>query len=113
MNDFKRKVQECRDRAQSLAAGLEIFLIEQPSYKELDDTTTDLAALDGVWVYTQEWVAFWSECKTMSFGTLVADDMDREYVVRKQSVCNHSSACHTRLSASFTERKSSRRTLSN
>jgi dynein heavy chain len=78
LNDFKRKVQECRDRAQALAAGLEIFNIEQPSYKELDDTTKDTEQLEIVWGYTKEWVAFWSECKICPFMDLNSADMDLE-----------------------------------
>ena len=78
MHAFQRKVQECRDRAAALAAGLDIFNIEQPSYKDLDDTSKDLEALEGVWVMTQQWVAYWFECKTQRFRELKSDDMDRE-----------------------------------
>lgn len=112
INDFKRKVGECRSRATSLAAGLEIFNIDQPSYTDLDDTTREIGlfvshctcffdsrlllpnlpkilmwilmicnfteALEGIWQATQQWMAFWQDCKVCKFMELKSEDMDRE-----------------------------------
>jgi len=78
INDFKRRIADNRARAEAMKRGMEIFAIEQPDYKETDETEKDLLQLEKVWVLMRDWLSKWNEWRTGVFSSLVVKELDLE-----------------------------------
>lgn len=65
-----------KNQEATLKRGLNIFKIEQPSSKELQQIEKDLEHLEQIWRITKEWEELWDSWKTGKFVELVTEDME-------------------------------------
>jgi len=76
--DFKKRLADNRARADAMKRGMEIFNIEQPEYKETDETEKELLMLERVWLLMKEWLEKWNGWRTQQFSSLVVKELDTE-----------------------------------
>ena len=76
VNDYKTNVNNLKEQEANLKRGLNIFKIEQPSSKELQQIEKDLDHLDQVWHITKDWEGLWDSWKTGQFVDLVTEEME-------------------------------------
>ncbi|XXQ31513.1 AAA+ ATPase domain-containing protein [Plasmodiophora brassicae] len=78
VDSWRKRVQESRGAAAAMKPGLDIFGVAQPTYKDLEDTERDLAALQAIWELTSAWHANWQSWKTAIFRQLNPEEMDAQ-----------------------------------
>lgn len=65
-------------QASDLKAGMDIFGIPQPAYKELGSTERDIDLLQKIWTVVEEWEASYSSWKDGKFRDIKVGQQ-REY----------------------------------
>lgn len=73
-------LKRARERQKELADGLEIFDMEEPSYKELTDIDRDLTLLEQVWDLIKEWEDQYDQWKYGLFADLDAPSMEEKAI---------------------------------
>jgi dynein heavy chain len=81
IDNFKNKVAAARKQIKDLGPGLQIFKMEEPDAKMLDQVEEDLAALSNVWGIAKSWDIKWTDWKTGEFRDLDCDFLEREAAV--------------------------------
>eukprot|EP00002_Diphylleia_rotans_P022931 TRINITY_DN4501_c0_g1_i3.p1 TRINITY_DN4501_c0_g1~~TRINITY_DN4501_c0_g1_i3.p1 ORF type:complete len:4513 (-),score=1142.54 TRINITY_DN4501_c0_g1_i3:360-11993(-) len=78
INDYRAQVNKHKARESQLKAGLAIFLIDPPVYKDLASTVKDLDFLDQIWKVVEEWNVAWERWKTDQFLSINGAEMEEE-----------------------------------
>lgn len=68
-------------QASDLKAGMDIFGIPQPAYKELAATERDLDLLEKIWVVVDEWNASYSSWKDGKFRDIKVNPIYANYLL--------------------------------
>lgn len=80
IEESKVAVADLRKRAGELKAGMDIFHIPQPSYKELAAVDKDLDLLDRIWGLVSEWEGLYFQWKDGAFADIKVDEMEEAAV---------------------------------
>jgi dynein heavy chain len=67
INEQQALVEAARCKAVDLKAGMDIFSIPQPPYKELTSMETDLGKLSAIWTIVQDWEGSYNTWKRSKF----------------------------------------------
>lgn len=73
---YRNNVNNLKTQEVNLRKGLNIFKIEQPPSKDLQQIEKDLDHLEHIWHITKEWEGLWDSWKTGKFVELVTEDME-------------------------------------
>ncbi|ETO04870.1 flagellar inner arm dynein 1 heavy chain beta, partial [Reticulomyxa filosa] len=80
MQRFKNQLEEDKKTAQQIKIGLDIFGIEQPSYKDMQDTEKDLENLSVIWTLLKNWKEKWSQWASLKLANANTKEIDNEAV---------------------------------
>ena len=92
MKRFKKQLVEDKQTASAIKVGLDIFGIEQPSYKDMNDTEKELRNLVVVWSLIREWKeSHWARWRAVPFRDLELIAMEQETMtfVAKMDAVEH------------------------
>eukprot|EP01083_Nonionella_stella_P177342 623003_1 len=79
MKRFKKQISDDKETAKQIKIGLDIFGIEQPSYKDMNDTEKELKNLLIIWSLIKEWNHNkWNKWKSIQFKDVDVDVMEKE-----------------------------------
>merc|ERR1712048_339421 len=78
MKEYNDRIEFMSENASHIKIGLDIFGIEQPSYKEIADTKKELKSLNTIWTIHKEWQDQWNVWKVQLFRELDSTSMDNE-----------------------------------
>ena len=65
--EYRQKLAQKREKESSLRVGMDIFTIDKPPYKELQDLSGSLDQFETMWKLTEGWNQAWEQWKTNSF----------------------------------------------
>jgi dynein heavy chain len=81
ITEYKEKLQAERARQDKLKAGLSIFNLEEPEYKEISDIERDMGVLKDIWEVAVDWEAKWDAWKAGVFRTLETPQMETQAAI--------------------------------
>ncbi|XP_060775597.1 dynein axonemal heavy chain 2 [Neoarius graeffei] len=73
---LKAQLESLKEEENTLRNSLKIFMIDQPSSKDIQSLEKDLADLQQVWNINQQWETHWNEWKSGQFATLQTETME-------------------------------------
>ena len=76
INQWRSWIQEDRDNETKMQAGVDLFSLDRPVYKDLEAIEKDLGLLQNVWELAQEWNEMWEEWKMGRFTELNVESME-------------------------------------
>ncbi|XP_030837708.1 dynein heavy chain 2, axonemal [Strongylocentrotus purpuratus] len=72
----REKVTDLKAQEATIRRGLNIFKIDQPPSKEIQQLDKDLDFIENVWQLTKEWEELWNTWKVGTFASLVTTEME-------------------------------------
>eukprot|EP00798_Chlamydomonas_sp_ICE-L_P021926 gene21926-28972_t len=76
VEQYKQGVLDHRKRGADLKAGMDIFNIPSPSYKDVQAIEKDLDFLEKIWGYVKEWQGLYSTWKDGAFAEIKIEEME-------------------------------------
>ncbi|XP_058251926.1 dynein axonemal heavy chain 2 isoform X2 [Hemibagrus wyckioides] len=73
---LKAQLESLKEEESTIRHGLGVFMIDQPSSKDIQSLENDLDYLQHVWEIAQQWETHWNEWKCGQFATLQTENME-------------------------------------
>jgi hypothetical protein len=94
INQQQALVEAARTKAVDLKAGMDIFSIPQPPYKELTSMEADLGKLAAIWTIVQEWECSYNTWKKSKFKEIQVWTYDAPQIVFLKLHVSHACKKH-------------------
>lgn len=86
VKDKGEELNEMKRKSESLKAGMDIFNIPEPPYKELGASQKDLQMLSEIWGVARQWQAAFDSWKHTMFRAINVDEMEEAAVRISKSI---------------------------
>ncbi|XP_022235820.1 dynein heavy chain 2, axonemal-like [Limulus polyphemus] len=76
ISNFQQQVIQMREKESDIKEGLQLFKLEIPSSRILENLEKDLNHLEQIWKLTQDWENQWNQWRTTYFQDLILENME-------------------------------------